>query len=87
MHKVKKMSECPICGGEVQFTEVHETYGHYESIEFVIMEDGNVAVNGSDEAHDYDDPQWVETRIYCENDHTEQQMCAYISLSAKQEVN
>jgi len=84
--KVKKMDNCPICDGEIQFTHVHETYGYYEEVEFLMI-DGKVVINGGDEASEYHDPQWMETRIYCENDHTEKQMCAFMALSMKQEAS
>lgn len=65
------ITACPICGGDLQMTEVREVWF---SLSHAIVTGGRIE---RDEATD--DDRWygddtTERRIYCENDHTAEEM-------------
>lgn len=70
-----KLTECPICEGELQMTLVMNTYYSGSSIE--ISPDGRFEVQYGDRVLEEFDPIDVEAeRLYCENDHEIEEIVA-----------
>lgn len=73
-----KLTECPICGEVLQATHVYEEYTTVAAAKLVATESGPKLVI-DEEKFQYVDPQWVETRIYCDSDHKESDIIAKLA--------
>jgi hypothetical protein len=71
----RTITACPICGGDLQATEVREVWLNVARIRliegrFEVDEDTD---DGTEAMHFYGEDT-TERRIYCENDHTAEEM-------------
>lgn len=83
MNDYDTLTECPICEGELQTTDVVRTYNWVDMAYVRKGELGNWYIEVTDSFPAYDDST-VETTVYCDNDHTEQEMLAFLNLSVKE---
>jgi hypothetical protein len=74
-----RITECPICGGQLRATECVEHRWVYTAL---TLQDDRLRCSEEDAPSEEDDLATVAWRVYCAGDHTEDEMVA--ALQAKQ---
>lgn len=76
---------CPLCDGAIQATEVWHVYKNVHKVAVKRGHNGGIWFDIVDDEAAYNDEEnFVESRVYCENDHSEHMMLSAISLSTKE---
>ena len=76
------ITACPICGDELQLTEVHEVWF---SLTHATVTDGQIKRNTDDAGEIWYGEEITEVRIYCANDHNAEEMSA--ALKGQEEIS
>jgi len=67
------ITECPICGAELQLTEVREVWF---TLSLATVKDGEIERLPDEAGEVWEGEDDIEVRIYCANDHTSKEMAA-----------
>jgi hypothetical protein len=76
------ITECPICGGELQLTEVHEVWF---TLTHATVTDGRIERNTDEAGEIWYGEDITKVTIYCANDHTAKAMAA--ALKGQEEIS
>jgi hypothetical protein len=79
------ITSCPLCGGQLQSTQVWYVYKTVSKASVRRQQNGGIWLDVLEDEDAYNGEEHLDsTRLYCENDHLEHQMVAAIHLSSKE---
>lgn len=85
MDMKETITSCPLCGGQLQATQVWYVYKNVSKVAVERGANGSVWLDILEDEDAYNGEEHLEgTRIYCENDHLEHMITSTISLTSKE---